>query len=103
MATSLRLLLAPEHQVDTATSAEVAWEYLSTGEYDLVLCDLMMPGATGMELFHRTAKTRPHLSARFVFMTGGATSSAAQEFLARTRQRVLEKPFTPEQLQAVLR
>ena len=58
----------------------------------------MMPNMTGMDLF-RTLETRfPEHAQRTVFMTGGAFAQGAQEFLSATRRRMLEKPFSNEQL-----
>ncbi len=57
---------------------------------DLVLCDLMMPGVSGMDIYHQSPEA---LRARFVFMTGGACTEEASEFLRESPQPVLSKPF----------
>jgi CheY-like chemotaxis protein len=83
----------------TRTSAEVVLrEVLAGARYDLILCDLMMPNMTGMELHARLAATSPDAARRMVFLTGGAFTTAAQEFIERTGIEPLEKPFDPRAL-----
>ncbi len=67
---------------------------LRTGEApDVVLCDLMMPGTTGIEVYEQLEKARPEVAARLVFITGGAFTPQAEEFLARHEVPLLAKPF----------
>jgi len=76
-----------------------ALDRLLRGErYDLVLCDLMMPELTGMALHDRIAERDPALASRFLFLTGGVFTSAAEAFLARTGAVPLLKPFEPATL-----
>ncbi len=103
MGTSLQLMLRGEHDVDAVTSAEAALERMEAVLYDVILCDVMMPGVTGMDLYRRVLEFNPRLAERFVFMTGGATTASVQRFLDSSRRRVLEKPFASDTLRAVLR
>ena len=103
MGTSLQMMLRGEHEVDAVTSAGAALERMEAVLYDVILCDVMMPGVTGMDLYRRVLEFNPRLAERFVFMTGGATSASVQRFLDSSRRRVLEKPFASETLRAVLR
>ena len=64
----------------------------------MVLCDLMMPGLSGMELHDRLARSSPEGAGRMVFLTGGAFTDAARDFLARVPNPRLEKPFEPSAL-----
>jgi PAS domain S-box-containing protein len=92
-----------DHDVTTTSSAAEALERLSRGPLvELVLCDLMMAGMTGIELYEELQRVRPEVAARVTFMTGGAFTSEARDFLARVPNRCLEKPFTLEQLEAEL-
>jgi PAS domain S-box-containing protein len=97
--TAVARTLSSEHEVVTRTSAEVVLrEVLAGARYDLILCDLMMPNMTGMELHARLAATSPDAARRMVFLTGGAFTTAAQEFIERTGIEPLEKPFDPRAL-----
>src|SRR5690606_32530132 len=59
--------------VEVVTDGEEALALLENEPtFDVILCDLMMPRVSGAELFRRVSSQNPHLSQRFVFMTGGA-------------------------------
>lgn len=104
MGKALERLLAPDHEVALAGGAREALDLVERGEtWDVVLCDLMMPGMSGMDLHAELAHRAPALAGRLVFMTGGAYTQQAQDFLARVPNRRLEKPFRPEALEALLR
>jgi CheY-like chemotaxis protein len=102
MGVSLRLLLEPEHEVKTAVSPEAALELLEGQPFDLILCDLMMPGMSGLELHARVKLKDAALAEKFVLMTGGATTPAMARALEASNLRVLEKPFEPGLLRALL-
>jgi PAS domain S-box-containing protein len=91
------------HEVATTSSAAEALERMRSGTpFEVILCDLMMAGMTGMQLHDELRGARPEMAARIVFMTGGAFTTEAREFLARVPNRCLEKPFTLAQLEAEL-
>jgi two-component system cell cycle sensor histidine kinase/response regulator CckA len=81
------------HDTDIATTAAASLELLDGRDYDVVLCDLMMPELSGMEIYARTVARRPALAHRFVFITGGAFTDRARDFIAEVPNPVVEKPF----------
>ena len=70
--------------------------------FDVGLCDLMMAGMTGVELYEQVIETRPELMDRFVFMSGGAVSEEAREFFNKRPLRRLMKPFSPDDLRTII-
>lgn len=98
----LRRVISREHDVTVVTSGKEALERLETGAFDLVLCDLMIPDLTGMELFERVRKQKPALSKRFVFLTGGVFTPQARAFLEQVTNPVLSKPFELREIRALL-
>jgi signal transduction histidine kinase len=93
---SLSALLAGEHEVVPVTRARDALARIQGGEhFDVILCDLMMPELSGIELY---AQIPANERDRIVFMTGGAFTPQAREFLANTDRPRLDKPFTEQQL-----
>ncbi|HYO55426.1 two-component regulator propeller domain-containing protein [Archangium sp.] len=98
---ALSRTLAPEHEVVAFTGARQALERLRVGErYSLILCDVMMPEMTGLELYETLVREVPGQAERMVFLTGGAFTGAARAFLETTRRPCLDKPFEPEVLRA---
>lgn len=102
--TTLRILLE-EHDVRVVTSGRAARDLLAEGaSFDVILCDLMLDDLSGMELSRWLAGTRPEAAERLVFMTGGAFTDEARDFLRDVpRHRQLEKPFSSDEIHRLLR
>jgi two-component system cell cycle sensor histidine kinase/response regulator CckA len=96
--------LLDDCHVDVAVKGREALDLLdrATTPYDVILCDLMMPDMTGMDLFAEVTRRYNGFEERFVFMTGGAFTPRATEFLARVKNRRLEKPFDRSALRAAV-
>jgi len=62
----------------------------------------MMPEMTGMDLHAELLRREPALAERLVFMTGGAFTPAAREFLDRVPNARVEKPFDVQDLRALI-
>jgi PAS domain S-box-containing protein len=97
-------MLSAQHAVVTRSSAREALDELGRAHagYDVVLCDLMMPDMSGMELHARLRELDPALADRTIFITGGAFTPGAREFLARVPNPRLEKPFDPDRLRELV-
>ncbi len=96
-------MLGPEHEVSVVTKSVQALERLRSGEhFDAILCDLMMPDVTGMDIHEalmlRPADDRPPIA----FMTGGVFTKEARDFLDGARYPHLEKPFNRATLRTVI-
>jgi two-component system cell cycle sensor histidine kinase/response regulator CckA len=99
----LQALLKRRYEVAAAASvAEARQRLTESGDWQIILCDLMMPEATGMDLYDWVAQECPALASRMVFMTGGAFTTRARELLDRLPDRWIEKPFEFDQLIALL-
>jgi PAS domain S-box-containing protein len=85
-------ILKTDYQVSAINDSQEALQHLlkTGGEYDLILCDLMMPQLTGIDLFNLVDI---NLQPKFIFMTGGTFTPEAATFLKSVSNRVLEKPF----------
>jgi CheY-like chemotaxis protein len=101
---AIRRTLQREHEVVVLTSAREAHARLTaSGEhFDIILCDVMMPEMSGMELHQALASHQPELAERFVFLTGGAFTTNARAFLSRVSNRRLEKPFSSQELRGLV-
>jgi CheY-like chemotaxis protein len=84
-----------EHDVTVVTSGADALALFQGGErFDVVLCDLMMPGMPGFDLHEQLRILAPDQADRMIFMTGGATTTRAREFVASRPGGVLQKPVS---------
>ena len=100
---ALQRSLSPEHEVATVNGARAALKLLEQGNrYDLILCDVMMPGMTGMDLYAELNRSVPDQAQRVVFMTGGAFTPRALSFLQEVANPKLSKPLDLRQLRALV-
>jgi two-component system cell cycle sensor histidine kinase/response regulator CckA len=108
VAHTLNVLFQTEHDLVVAQSGAEALELLrkplpaGVPIFDVILCDLMMPGMTGMELFEVLRREHPQLARRVVFMTGGVSMGRVREFLASVPNPKFEKPFDIPELRRIL-
>jgi signal transduction histidine kinase len=103
VATAVRRALARHHDVEIASSGSEALARIRRGErFDRILCDLMMPGMSGAEFHSELSVLDGELAGRVTFMTGGAFTDRAREFLEQSRQPWLEKPLDLQQLRRLV-
>jgi len=95
--------LGRDHDVRIAETGAQALALIGAGaRFDVILCDLMMPDIGGMEVYRELAASAPDQARRIVFVTGGAFSPEAQEFLRTLEHPHVEKPFNMSELLARL-
>lgn len=101
---SLRRLFSNEHDVFVANRGRNALDLLRAGQrFDAILCDLLMPEVTGVELYTELRRIAPDQADCMIFLTGGAFSESSQQFLDGISNRWFEKPCNLEQLRAAVR
>lgn len=87
------------HTVTIAGSGAEAKRVLeSSADFDVIVCDVMMPDDNGPELYAWIQNRFSTLAERIVFLTGGTFTSGTESFLEMQRDRVLLKPFDPNAL-----
>jgi len=92
-----------DHEIEATTRGVDALELIRNGmHFDVILCDLMMPEMTGMELHEQLMQSAPDQASAIIFLTGGAFTSGAQSFLEQVENLRIEKPFEPAQLRAII-
>jgi signal transduction histidine kinase/CheY-like chemotaxis protein len=98
---SIKRVLGRDHDVVAVLQAAEAFDMLSRGDdFDLVLCDVMMPGMGGLDLYAKLAAVRPEVLPRIAFMTGGAFTARARAFLESVPNPRMSKPFDLAELRA---
>ncbi len=94
----LATVLGRTWTVTVAQRGAEALGHLEAGRYDAIVCDLMMPGMSGMELAAEIERRDADQRRRMLFLTGGAVTAEAETFLARADVTFLTKPVSPQAL-----
>jgi CheY-like chemotaxis protein/anti-sigma regulatory factor (Ser/Thr protein kinase) len=85
-------------RVDVLLDGRVALDLAARESYDLVICDMKMPGLDGQHFYKSLERTGNQLRERFLFVTGDVMGAQTREFLERNRLPHLAKPFRVEEL-----
>jgi len=92
----------PHHDVTTVPSVDAAEDALKTRWFDAILCDVMMPDRTGLDM-HTFVKTHhPELLDHLIFMSGGTFTPALTEFFEHVPNVCLKKPFPKADLERAI-
>ena len=81
------------HDVTTAADGREAVALMGERAFDVILCDLIMPEMTGMDVYRAALQRSTPMHERIVFMTGGAFTQRARDFLESVPNFRIEKPF----------
>ncbi len=92
-----------QHEVVCMSHAHEAMGRLrGDDKFDIILCDLMMPSMTGIEFYEELLTTLPQMASRVVFLSGGAMTSKAAEFLRIVPNERVQKPFGVSDLRSMV-
>lgn len=91
-----------EAHVEICLDSETGLGRAATEPWDLILCDMMMPGLTGRDVYERLAVSAPDKIERVVFVSGGGFTPEIRAFLDRRGPRLLTKPASLAELRALL-
>ena len=95
--------IGSDHDATAVESGREALERLRGGaRFDVILCDVMMPEMTGPELYDEVQRLAPEQTRAFIFLTGGAFTLRAQEFLDSIANQRIEKPFQAAEVRAMV-
>jgi len=91
-------LLGPVHVTFAQSPAGAMGRIHAGGVFSAIVCDLFMPGMSGVEFFQEISRAFPGLERRIVFLTGYRGSEEVSAFLDRIPNLCLEKPPKAEAL-----
>ncbi|MDP9291592.1 MAG: response regulator [Verrucomicrobiota bacterium] len=99
LADSLRHLLDERNYLVTCVSNGVEGiREIMEADFDVIVCDLLMPKMSGDVFFNAVEHAKPHLASRFIFITGHAGDIGVDRFLRETKAAVLYKPLRADEL-----
>lgn len=90
-------------RVDTASNGVAAQSLLTAGDYDVIIVDIKMPGLRGDALYRWAVAECPVMAERMLFITGDMVNTETREFLEQAGRPYLAKPFTVDDLYALIR
>ena len=98
-----RRMLAPRHDVVLATGGANGLSALAEDDdFDVILCDVMMPEMDGPMVYEALMQRFPELARRVVFCSGGAFTPRAKEFLGSVDNAFLSKPIDVDALESLV-
>jgi PAS domain S-box-containing protein len=92
-----------QHEVTAVSNGREALAEILDKDWDLVLCDMILPELSGLDLYRELEQRRPAMLDKLVFMTGGEFSRKGPRLPSGSRVRKLEKPFSIKTLRALVR
>jgi DNA-binding response OmpR family regulator len=99
LADTLKALLESRNfVVTTATNGVEGLREVMDLDFDVIICDMVMPSLPGDMFYLAVQKTKPHLCNRFLFITGHSDNPRVDDFLKKTNGLVLIKPVLNEEL-----
>ena len=89
-------------RVTSVKSGVEGLKKIMVADYDLILCDMLMPGLPGDMFYLAVEKTKPQLCKRFIFMTGHLGDKKIDQFIRSVRGVMMWKPFRPDDLLSMM-
>jgi signal transduction histidine kinase len=92
---SLSRMLQSHHDVVTAIGGATALDLLQEdGDYDVIICDLMMPEVDGQHVHMALRESYPQLVEKIVFLSGGVFTERMSDFLEEQKPKLIDKPVS---------
>lgn len=96
-----RVLCSDGHKVESYEDPHAGLRAALSGDFDLLLVDLVMPGIDGLEVLKQVKAAG--VPSEVVIITGHSTVESAVEAMKQGAADYLSKPFSPSQLKMVLK
>ena len=81
------------YDVETATNGDEAKIKIVAHKFDAIICDIKMPGVSGMELYEYVTERHPDMANRVIFITGDSMATETSKFLKTFTVKYIRKPF----------
>jgi CheY-like chemotaxis protein len=98
-----RVLARAGYAVTLAASGAEALQRVAAERYEAVICDLRMPGLSGIALFDQLQQAAPALAGRILVASGDLSQPETTVFLERTGAPTLLKPYATSDLLEALK
>jgi signal transduction histidine kinase/ActR/RegA family two-component response regulator len=102
LTSALRRQLRAHHDVTVINDGAAGLAAALRHDYDVILCDIMMPGTDGIVVLETLRRNRPEVVPRLVLMTAGVTADPMRERVLTAGGQLLDKPVPLETLLAMI-
>jgi CheY-like chemotaxis protein len=96
------LLESHNFVVTTVTNGAEGLREIMSLDFDVIICDLVMPHMPGDMFYLAVQKTKPHLCKRFIFITGHSENPRVEKFLKEVNGLVLMKPVLADEMVSMI-
>jgi len=97
-----RIVQSAGHTVVTASDGAQALTLLERDHFDIVFCDLKMPGMSGKTLYQAISEKQPETARRFVFVSGDTVSTDTKAFISDCGRTLVMKPFSVTEILGIV-
>jgi two-component system CheB/CheR fusion protein len=97
-----RLLQRSGHEITIVADGHEGLAVLQEHSYEVILCDMRMPGLDGPGFYRELERRSPHLLSRLAFLTGDVLNPEAQAFFAQVNCPRLVKPFQAQEVRRLI-
>ena len=88
--------------MDIAVNGKLAQDMIEERQYHICLIDIRTPKMNGTELYQWLQKKYPQVANQVIFTTGNVLDEKTMPFIEQSGRPFLPKPFTPDELIAVV-
>ncbi len=87
---------------ERACNGTEALQKIAASRFNVIICDMKMPGMDGRTLYRAIQEKDPELSKKMIFSTGDTLSEEFRSFCATTDCTIIEKPFLIEDIKKAI-
>jgi signal transduction histidine kinase len=102
LTSALRRQLRAHHDVTVINDGAAGLAAILRQDFDVILCDIMMPGTDGLVVLETLRRNRPDVVPRLVLMTAGVFADPMRERVLAAGGQLLDKPVPLETLLAMI-
>jgi len=81
------------YTVDIACNGADGLVHLSKASYNIILCDIRMPGLDGLEFYRQVQAKDKKIAQKIIFITGDTADESTRKFIEENLVKCLRKPF----------
>ncbi len=102
LTSALRRQLRGHHDITVINDGAAGLAAILRQDFDVILCDVMMPGTDGLAVLEALRKNRPDLTHKVVLMTAGVFSDPIRDRVVALGGQLLDKPVPLDTLLAII-